>query len=141
MNRLVIDTNVLISALVFRDSRHQPLREAWQARTLVPLLSTATHDELKRVLAYPMFKLDEGRMAAALASLDPFVEWVAIDAARSATLRRCGDRDDQKFLETALCGNADALLTYDRALLKMRRRVPFAVLSPEQWRAAATADA
>ena len=34
MSRLVLDTNVLVSALVFRDSRHQPLREAWQAGTL-----------------------------------------------------------------------------------------------------------
>lgn len=135
MSRLVIDTNVLVSALVFRDSRHLPLRDAWQARTLTPLLSTGTYDELRRVLGYPMFKLDPERINAGLAALDPYIEWVTIDEARAATLRRCSDRDDQKFLATALCGNADALLTYDRALLKMRRRVPFPVLPPEQWQA------
>lgn len=133
MSRLVLDTNVLISALVFRDSRHQPFRDAWQAGALVPLLSGGTFDELKRVLTYPMFGLDEGRVAAALAALEPHIEWINIDPALAATLRRCSDRDDQKFLETALCGNADALLTYDRALLKMRRRMPFPVLQPEQW--------
>jgi len=137
MSRLVLDTNVLISALVFRDSRHQPLREAWQAGALVPLLSAGTFDELKRVLTYPMFGLDELRIASALTTLEPFIEWVNIDEARVTTLRRCSDRDDQKFLETALCGNADALLTYDRALLKMRRRMPFPVLQPEQWSAVA----
>lgn len=135
MSRLVLDTNVLVSALVFRDSRHQPLRAAWQAGTLAPLLSEGTFGELKRVLTYPMFRLDEPGIAAALATLEPFIEWVDIDETLAATLRRCSDRDDQKFLETALCGNADALLTYDRALLKMRRRMPFPVLQPEQWHA------
>ena len=92
-----------------------------------------TFDELKRVLTYPMFGLDEQRISTAVAALEPYIEWVSIDPERAATLRRCSDRDDQKFLETALCGNADALLTYDRALLKMRRRMPFPVLQPEQW--------
>ena len=133
MSRLVLDTIVLISALVFRDSRHQPLRDAWQAGRLAPLLSAGTFDELKRVLTYPMFGLDEQRISTAVAALEPYIEWVSIDPERAATLRRCSDRDDQKFLETALCGNADALLTYDRALLKMRRRMPFPVLQPEQW--------
>ncbi|HPV22954.1 MAG TPA: PIN domain-containing protein, partial [Casimicrobium sp.] len=46
---------------------------------------------------------------------------------------KCSDRDDQKFLNAALCGRADALLTYDRAVLKLRKRVPFAITKPEVW--------
>ena len=85
MARLVIDTNVLISALAFKDSRHLRLRDAWQLGQVTPLLSVRTY------------------------------------------------REDQKFVETAHCGHADALLTYDRALLKMRKRVSFDVLKPEVW--------
>ena len=133
MSRLVIDTNVLVSALIFKDSRHLPLREAWQQKRVTPLLSIATYRELKHVLGYPMFKLEDEQITDAVALIGPFIEWVAIDAERAAALPKCSDRDDQKFLQVALCGNADALLSYDRALLKMKRGLPFPVLKPETW--------
>ncbi|TAG46911.1 MAG: putative toxin-antitoxin system toxin component, PIN family [Betaproteobacteria bacterium] len=130
--RLVIDTNVLVSALVFRDSRHLPLRAAWQAGRVTPLLSISTYRELKKVLCYPMFKLDDEQINAGIAHLGPFIEWVTIDRERIEALPKCSDRDDQKFLNVALCGNADALLSYDRALLKLRKRnLPFSIISPE----------
>jgi putative PIN family toxin of toxin-antitoxin system len=131
--RLVIDTNVLVSALVFKDSRHLPLREAWEAGRHQPLMSMATYRELKRVLCYPMFALDDDLIQSAIARIGPFFEWVDIDQLRVTELARCSDRDDQKFLELAVCGNADALLTYDKALLKMRRRpFSFLIAKPEQ---------
>lgn len=131
--RLVIDTNVLVSALVFKDSRHLPLREAWEARRHQPLLSIATYRELKRVLCYPMFALSDDQIQTAITRIGPFIEWVEIDEVRVRDLARCSDRDDQKFLELAFCGKADALLTYDKALLKMRRRpFDFQIAKPEQ---------
>ena len=45
----------------------------------------------KRVITYPMFRLDEASIAAALATLEPFIEWVDIDetlAANTASLQR-----------------------------------------------------
>ena len=131
--RLVIDTNVLISALVFKDSRHVRLREAWRSGRVTPLLSVRTYRELKHVLGYPMFKLEDDQIAEGLALLGPFIEWVQLDPERTADLPKCSDRDDQKFVETAHCGRADALLTYDRALLKMRKKVAFDVVKPEVW--------
>jgi len=104
---------------------------------VTPLLSIATYRELKHVLGYPMFKLEDHEIAGAVALIGPFIEWVTIDAGRVASLPRCSDRDDQKFLQAALCGNADALLSYDRALLKMKRGLPFPVLKPEAWKATA----
>lgn len=137
MTRLVIDTNVLVSALIFKDSRHLPLREAWQQGRVTPLLSIATYRELKRVLGYPMFKLEDQQITEVVALIGPFIEWVAIDGERAAALPKCSDRSDQKFLQVALCGRADALLSYDRALLKMQRKLPFAVLKPEVWQSTA----
>ena len=131
--RLVIDTNVLISALVFKDSRHVRLREAWRSGRVTPLLSVRTYRELKHVLGYPMFKLEDDQIAEGLALFGPFIEWVQLDPERTADLPKCSDRDDQKFVETAHCGRADALLTYDRALLKMRKKVAFDVVKPEVW--------
>lgn len=111
-----------------------PLRAAWTARHVTPLLSIATYRELKAVLGYRMFAIDDDRIAEAIAALGPFVEWVTIDAARVATLPKCSDRDDQKFLDVALCGQADAILTYDKALLKLRRKsLPFVISKPEDF--------
>jgi uncharacterized protein len=133
VTRLVIDTNVLVSALIFKDSRHLPLRQAWQQSRITPLMGIATYRELKRVLGYPMFKLEDPQIVEAVALIGPYIEWVTIDAEHAATLPKCSDRDDQKFLQVALCGKADALLSYDRALLKMKRGLPFSVLTPEAW--------
>ena len=133
MTRLVIDTNVLVSALIFKDSRHLPLREAWQQKRITPLMSINTYRELKHVLGYPMFKLEDQQILEAVALIGPYIEWVTIDAERAATLPKCSDRDDQKFLQVALCGGAVALLSYDQALLKMKRGLPFPVLKPEGW--------
>jgi len=141
MARLVIDSNVLVSALIFRDSRHLPLRAAWQTGRITPLLSIATYRELKHVLGYPMFKLEDHQIDEAVALLGPYVEWVTIDSERAETLPKCSDRDDQKFLQVALCGNAEALLTYDRALLRMKRGLPFAVVKPEVWTASTSGAA
>jgi uncharacterized protein len=130
--RLVIDTNVLVSALVFSNSRHVPLREAWQTKRITPLLSIATYRELKKVLCYPMFKLSDDQINEGIAHLGPHVEWITIDREAIEALPKCSDRDDQKFLNVALCGKADALITYDRALLKLRKRpLPFTIASPE----------
>ena len=137
MIRLVIDTNVLVSALIFKDSRHLPLREAWQKKRFVPLMSVATYRELKYVLGYPMFKLEDSQIVDAVALIGPCIEWVTVDLDRAAALPKCSDRDDQKFLQVALCGEASALLSYDRALLKMKRNLPFPVLKPEAWSATA----
>ncbi len=130
--RLVIDTNVLVSALVFKDSRHLLLREAWTAKRVTPLMSMATYRELKRVLCYPMFALGDDVIQSAIERVGPFIEWVEIDLERVSTLPKCSDRDDQKFLEVAACGDADALVTYDKALLKLnRKQLRFIIAKPE----------
>ena len=54
--RVVIDTNILISALVF-GGKISRLRFAWQESCFTPLVSKVTTTELIRVLAYPKFKL------------------------------------------------------------------------------------
>jgi predicted nucleic acid-binding protein len=49
--RVVLDTNVVLSALLFRGGPTARLRDAWQNGRFVPLASTITADELVRVLA------------------------------------------------------------------------------------------
>ena len=55
--RVVLDTNAVISALLFAHGRLAPLRLAWQQATVRPVVSKATIEELVRALTYPKFKL------------------------------------------------------------------------------------
>ena len=55
--RVVLDTAVVVSALVFDGGRLAWLRSAWRQELIRPLVSKATASELLRVLAYPRFGL------------------------------------------------------------------------------------
>lgn len=55
--RVVLDTNIVLSALLFNTGRLTWVRHAWQRQQVQPLVCTATVNELLRVLAYPKFKL------------------------------------------------------------------------------------
>lgn len=75
--RIVLDTNVLISALLF-DGEVVWLKEAWQLAAATPLASRATASELIRVLAYPKFPLSADEREAVLAEYLPWCESVAV---------------------------------------------------------------
>lgn len=140
--RLVLDTNVWIDWLVFNDPSIGPLKAAQQSGGLHILADEVCLEELKAVLAYPELKLDESRRKNHLAQVDRYV--VRYGHQRSAcpvALPRCSDPDDQKFLELACNARADWLITRDKALLKLNRRLKaagFRIGSPSEWSAAST---
>ena len=113
---VVLDTNLLLSALVFSGGRLAALRTAWQAGRCVPLVSQATAAELIRVLAYPKFKLSAVDREELLADYLPHCRSVRIPA-RLPKLPTCRDVNDQVFIELAAVGKADFLVTGDRDLL------------------------
>jgi uncharacterized protein len=114
--RVVIDTNLVLSALVFGGSTAK-LRLAWQDDDrLMPLASKATVTELIRVLAYPKFKLTASEQADLLADYLPFCETVLMPNLLPE-IPDCRDPFDAPFLVLALVGKADYLVTGDLDLL------------------------
>jgi len=89
------------------------------------------------VLAYPRFVLDVASQEKALRWFDAHAEVVDAPPAHPP-LPRCSDPDDQKFLDLAWAAAADVLVTKDRALLDLARRVAglgrFLVSSPTELR-------
>ena len=63
--RVVLDTNVLLSLFVFADSRYAPLRARLEGGGLIALTDARCLGEFRRVLAYPMFSLDDDAQGAA----------------------------------------------------------------------------
>jgi putative PIN family toxin of toxin-antitoxin system len=127
--RVVLDTNVVVSVLVFRGGRLGALRSAWQRRAILPLVDAATVAELVRALAYPKFRLGEPEIHALLGEYLPWTETVAPGRAVRG-LPRCKDPDDQKFLELAARGRADLLVTGDAALLRLVGATQFEIAEP-----------
>jgi putative PIN family toxin of toxin-antitoxin system len=131
--RVVLDTGVVVSALLFGTGRLSYVRDAWTTSRLLPLVSRDTTTELLRVLGYPKFDLSPEEVETVLSAYLPFVEAVDVEGDLRG-LPRCSDPDDQMFVELAHVGEAEALVTGDQALLAMKGDVTFDILSPGQLR-------
>jgi putative PIN family toxin of toxin-antitoxin system len=129
--RLVIDTNVVLSALVFPGGRPGTLRHAWQEENCRPLVSQPTAAELIRVLAYPKFKLLAGEQRELLADYLSYCETVALPAILPETDRRAPF--DLPFLHLAIVGHADTLVSGDQDLLSLKAGFACPILSVEEW--------
>jgi len=116
--RVVLDTNVVLSALLFGRGPTARVRVGWQSSRFVPLASTATAHELVRVLAYPKFRLSEAEQAELLADFMPWVGAVDIPDP-PPQVPWCRDPYDVAFLHLAVAGRARALVSGDHDLLAL----------------------
>jgi putative PIN family toxin of toxin-antitoxin system len=138
--RLVLDTNVWLDWLVFRNPDVLPIKAGVRAGAAEVFMALACEQELERVLAYPLGKatLEAGAQAECLEECRRTVRWLDGPSGKDAPhLPVCRDPDDQKFLELARDCGADFLVTRDRALLVFARRkyqsLSFRVVTPRQF--------
>jgi putative PIN family toxin of toxin-antitoxin system len=136
VQRVVLDTNVVLSALVFGGAARR-VRGAWQSGACLPLVSTATVRELMQVLAYPKFKLTVVEQEHLLADYLPWTEVVRVPQP-PPSVPVCRDPKDQMFLSLAAAGRADILVTGDGDLLALAGQVPWTLVSPADWLARMT---
>ena len=126
--RWVLDTNVLLSALLFPAGRLTWLRDAWRANRIASLASRDTMTELIRVLCYPRFALTDAEREDLLADYLTYAETVVVSPV--PIVPACRDRFDRAFLELALAGRADALVTGDKDLLVLAGDSPVPIVTP-----------
>jgi uncharacterized protein len=127
MMRCVIDTNVFVSATLFSLSvPRQAVSKVLRGGFL--LFSEYTMDELKEVLFRSKFDRYVSRKERTLflAQLGSVAEFVPI----IRLVRECRDPKDDKFLEVALNGRADVIITGDADLRGMHPWRGVAVSSP-----------
>ena len=129
--RVVLDTSVVVSALVFETGRLAWLRGAWRRGAIRPLVSRDTVTELLRVLAYPKFQLAAGEQEVLLADYLPFCTAVTLGSV-PRNMPRCRDPHDLPFLALAAAGKAKYLVTGDEDLLVLRDRFRVAILTPAE---------
>ena len=116
--RVVLDTNVVLSALLFGGGPAGRVRGGWQSGRFVPLASTATAAELVRVLAYPKFCLSPTDRDELLGDYLPWVQVVRIPQPPPPA-PPCRDPADMPFIHLAIAGKARLLVSGDRDLLAL----------------------
>ncbi|MBL0143567.1 MAG: putative toxin-antitoxin system toxin component, PIN family [Betaproteobacteria bacterium] len=116
--RVVLDTNVVLSALFFSGGATSSVRAGWQSGRFVPLASKATVDELVSAFGYPKFQLTVPEREELLAEYIPWVDVVRIPNP-PPDVPRCRDARDVPFLQLAVAGKARALVTGDLDLLAL----------------------
>ena len=134
--RVVLDTNVLVSALVFTGGLMGHFRKLWMAEKILPFTSKEAVQELIRVLANPKFKLNPVDQRSLLADYVPFAGITKVSAnAPRASLPVCRDPLDQIFLELAQASQADVLVTGDMDLLALADtpKLSFRILKPIEF--------
>ncbi len=114
--RVVLDTNVMISSLLFEGetSRLVPL---WKDGTLRPLICREIMAEVVRVLAYPKFRLSQKEIEFLLSvEILPWFEVVQIFD-RPPWVQ--ADPSDDPFIWCAVSGKARCLVSGDEHLLRL----------------------
>ena len=118
MIRVVLDTNVLVSALLFEGGRLAWIRQSWQSGRITPVLAEPTARELLGVLAYPTFQLKPAEIEQFLAEVLPWSETWRQPLEPFQLL--CRDSKDQVFLDLALSASVEVLVSGDADLLALQ---------------------
>jgi putative PIN family toxin of toxin-antitoxin system len=117
--RLVLDTNVILDLLVFRDPTAEPIRHLLDAKLVDAVRSEASMLELVDVIQRPIFKLSQQEQEIILLvweSLTRLLENTAIESAPFI----CRDTDDQIFLDMAYSIRPAVLFSKDLRVLELR---------------------
>ncbi|MDH5540204.1 MAG: PIN domain-containing protein [Rhizobacter sp.] len=119
---LVLDTNVVLDWLVFDDPGAAVVRAAITSGRVRWLASAAMREELQSVLGRPALQAWCPSPHPVLATWQRWVTMVEPERTPAvARAPRCADPDDQKFIDLALQLGAHALLSRDRAVLRLTR--------------------
>lgn len=128
MTRLVLDTNVIVSAVLTPHGPCAALLAAVLNGSADLVLDARVFDEYREVLARPKFDLSTGAVKSLLQGLQDLSAWILPPPLPPALLP---DPDDLPFLELALA--ADALLvTGNLRHFPLEQRRGVVVLDPSE---------
>ena len=130
LGRIVIDTNVFVSATILPSSVPRQAVDSALNDGIV-LLSEATFDELKETLFRPRFDeyISVKERELFLAQLEQAAEFVPI----IQRVRECRDPKDDQILDVALNGRADVIVTGDEDLLALHPWRGIAIVTPREY--------
>ena len=131
--RVVVDTNVFISAVLFGGEADKILSLGKERRITI-LISKEILEEYIRVLAYPKFSLNNEEIKSIIGKeLLPFVTMLNVN---SKITYIKDDPEDDKFLSLAVDGKADYIVSGDKHLLGVKKYKNSKILTIQEFLAA-----
>ena len=127
--RVILDTNVFISGIFFSGPPSKILK-AWADQKFHLVFSQQILDEYQRV---------SEDLSSKFPSIDiaPIIELITIHGlfidTHGYTLPVCEDPDDNKFIECAIAGNCEIIVSGDKHLLKLSEFRGIAILNPKKF--------
>ena len=132
--KIVLDTNCIVSALLFSKNTLTWLRTRWQSGEVLPVVCRESVLELIRVLGYPKFKLSAVEQEVLLAEFLPYAQVVVLNATTHQPII-VRDQQDQIFLNLAIGEKVNALVTGDQDLLVLKNESPVAIMTLAEFKA------
>jgi putative PIN family toxin of toxin-antitoxin system len=117
--RLVLDTNVILDLLVFKDPSSEPIRLLLDARLVDAVRSEASMLELVDVIQRPVFKLSREEQEMILQTWESVTRLLENTAIEPAPFT-CRDLDDQVFINMAYSLRPALLLSKDLRVLELQ---------------------
>ena len=121
MLRVVIDTNVIVSGILSRRGAPAELLNAWRERRFLLLSSPAIIAEVRAILQYPHFYKKYPLSDEEIEQIISLLEHDALLLAGNANVTGSvtADPKDEIFLDCALIGQADVIVSGDHHLLEL----------------------
>jgi putative PIN family toxin of toxin-antitoxin system len=130
---VVLDTNVVLDWLLFREPSVEALATAVTGARVRWVVTVAMRDELVHVLCRGLAATRQADAASLLAVWDAYAQVLPVAPQHRL---RCTDPDDQKFVDLAFAARARWLVSHDRAVLRLKGRAAglgLTVLAPQRW--------
>jgi len=130
VKRVVLDTNVLVSALLFKGAVSRFV-ELWRNGKMIPVISKETFEELTMVLQYPKFSLSKDEIKSTIEhEILPYFEIIEVVKAVKGV---CRDPGDDKFISCALSASADCIVSGDKDFCNVRQYKTVKIINPSDF--------
>lgn len=129
--RVVVDTNLVVSRTLVARGIPAQILAAWRAERFELLVSEPILEEYRRVLGYPRLRARHRRSDAQIEEIiEEFREFAVLVEPTRAIAAIADDPDDDKFLECAVAGGADVIVSGDPHLLALGEYEGVPILRP-----------
>lgn len=133
VDRVVLDTNQLVSGLLMRRGAQAELLHAWRERRFLLIISPFILNEVEKVMSQPLLRqkyhLQENQ-------IERFLSLLRMDSLQVPGIIRvqvCRDPQDDAILGCAVEGEADFLITGDKDLLVLKKYRNIRILTARHY--------
>jgi len=135
MLKAVIDTNILVSAVLSKNGTPAKILEVWRKRSFLLAINEAAMQEAQRVLndlgSTGKYNLPSNEISELLQLLRKEAQFVPGQITVAGIIPQ--DTTDENFLSIALEANADVIISGDKHLLNLGKFKNIPILTPRQF--------